>query len=256
MNLYVYLMGGLGNQLFQYAAGLSALKEYSHFTDLKLDTSFYRGQKRKIIVNGITGRGYDLDLFNIKYNVLEEAPEGSIMLQGWFQNIKDFENVIGEVKEQFTFKNTFSASIDKLAKKIKEEENSVCVHVRRADYINNLTAYNHHGVLSIEYYKNAKKIIENKHDKPIYYIFSDDIEWCKDNLHMDNETYFIGNEYCGDRDIGHLYLMQMCNNHIIANSTFSWWAAFLSNTNCVVAPKKWRQDGSGCDIILDDWIKI
>ena len=68
MNLYVYLMGGIGNQLFQYAAGLSALKEYSKFTDLKLDTSFYRGQKRKVINNGLTGRGYDLDLFNIKYD--------------------------------------------------------------------------------------------------------------------------------------------------------------------------------------------
>ena len=65
MNLYVYLKGGLGNQMFQYAAGLSALKEYPQFTSLKLDTSFYIGQQRKVIVNGLTGRGYDLDLFNM-----------------------------------------------------------------------------------------------------------------------------------------------------------------------------------------------
>ena len=65
MNLYVYLQGGLGNQMFQYAAGVSALKEYSQFSNLKLDTSFYNTQERKVIVNGLTGRGYDLDLFDI-----------------------------------------------------------------------------------------------------------------------------------------------------------------------------------------------
>ena len=68
MILYVYLQGGLGNQMFQYAAGLSALKEYPQFTDLRLDGSFYANQERKVIVNGMTGRGFDLDLFNIKYN--------------------------------------------------------------------------------------------------------------------------------------------------------------------------------------------
>ena len=107
MNLYVYLKGGLGNQMFQYAAGLSALKEYPQFTSLKLDTSFYIGQQRKVIVNGLTGRGYDLDLFNIEYDELEVAPEGSLMLDGFYQNISEFENVIGEVKKQFTFKNKF-----------------------------------------------------------------------------------------------------------------------------------------------------
>ena len=105
MNLYVYLKGGLGNQMFQYAAGLSALKEYSQFTNLKLDTSFYIGQERKIIVDGLTGRGYDLDLFNLKYDELEVSPEGSLMIDGFYQNISEFENVIDEVKEQFTFKN-------------------------------------------------------------------------------------------------------------------------------------------------------
>ena len=74
MILYVYLQGGLGNQMFQYAAGLSALKEYPQFTDLRLDSSFYNNQERKIIVNGLTGRGYDLAILNIKYKTSEEAP--------------------------------------------------------------------------------------------------------------------------------------------------------------------------------------
>ena len=67
MNLYVYLQGGLGNQMFQYAAGVSALKEYPQFSNLKLDTSFYGNQQRKVIVNGLTGRNYDLDIFNSLY---------------------------------------------------------------------------------------------------------------------------------------------------------------------------------------------
>lgn len=256
MNLYVYLKGGLGNQMFQYAAGLSALKEYEQFTDLKLDTSFYNGQERKIAVNGLTGRGYDLDVFNIKYNNLEDAPVGAIMLDGFYQNLSEFENVIDEVRTQFTFKNKFSNNIETLAQKIANTENSVCVHVRRGDYVYNSTANLYHGVMGIDYYECAQKIIEEKYSNPVYYVFSEDIEWCKINLKSDFEINFIGNEYCGDRDTGHLYLMQMCKNHIIANSSFSWWAAFLSNSQYTIAPKKWRTDDTGSDIILENWIKI
>ena len=108
MNLYVYLQGGLGNQMFQYAAGVSALKEYSQFTNLKIDTSSYHGQEVKVVKDGITGRNYDLDVFNISYSEVEDAPEGATMLQGWFQNIKEFENVIDKIRKEFTFNVNFS----------------------------------------------------------------------------------------------------------------------------------------------------
>ena len=121
MNLYLYLQGGLGNQMFQYAAGLSALKEYSEFDNLILDTSFYKNQKRKVIENGLTGRGYDLDLLNIKYTDIEEAPEGATILQGWFQDIKEFENVIDQVKEQFVFSVNFPDNIISLYNQIKSK---------------------------------------------------------------------------------------------------------------------------------------
>ena len=256
MNLYVYLMGGLGNQMFQYAAGISALTEYPEFTNLKIDASFYNNQQRKVIVDGMTGRGYDLDLFNIKYDQVEETPEGAVMLQGWFQNIKEFDNVIDDIRQQFTFKNTFPENIQTLSEKIKDTEDSVCIHVRRSDYVNNPTANAHHGVLELEYYESAKKIIENRYKNPVYYVFSDDIEWCKNNLTSDCEINFIGNDYSGDRDSGHLHLMQMCKNHIIANSSFSWWGAFLSESKYTISPKKWRKDGTGYDIILDNWVKL
>lgn len=256
MNLYVYLKGGIGNQMFQYAAGLSAIKEYDQFTDLKLDTSFYEGQERKVVINGLTGRGYDLDVFNIEYDTLEVAPTGAIMLDGYYQNISEFENVVDEVRKQFTFKNKFSSNIDTLAQKIADTENSVCVHVRRGDYVYNSTANSYHGVMDIDYYQFAQKRVEEKYSNPTYFIFSEDIDWCKENLKSNFEMHFIGDEYCGDRDTGHLYLMQMCKNHIIANSSFSWWAAFLSNSQYTIAPSKWRTDGTGSDIILESWEKI
>lgn len=256
MNLYVYLMGGLGNQLFQYAAGLSALKEYSQFTDLRLDTSFYNGQKRKVISNNLTGRGYDLDLFNIQYDQIEESPEGALMLNGYFQNISEFKNVIDDVKKQFTFKNVFSENIENLSQQIRNIEESVCLHVRRSDYVYNVSANAVHGVMGVEYYDASKKLIEKKYKNPVYYVFSDDIEWCENNIKSNYEMHYVGEDYFGDRDSGHLYLMQTCKNHIIANSSFSWWSAFLANSYYTIAPKKWRQDGGGCDIILDEWEKI
>ena len=102
MNLYVYLQGGLGNQMFQYAAGLSAMKEYNQFTSLKLDASSYEGQEVKVVKNGLTGRKFDLDVFGIDDDI-ETAPEGSTMLQGWFQNIKEFSNVEDLVRNVFKF---------------------------------------------------------------------------------------------------------------------------------------------------------
>lgn len=257
MNLYVYLQGGLGNQMFQYAAGLSALKEYPQFTNLKLDTTFYQNQQRKVIVNGLTGRGYDLDLLNIKYTETEETPEGGTMLQGWFQNVAEFENVIDEVKQQFTFKVEFSEKIQKLKEEIVSSKNSVCIHVRRGDFINNPTAYAHNEHMDKQYYDTAMKVIEETYDEVNYYVFSEDTEWCKENiLNKNHKIVFVGDQYSGDRDSGNFYLMQSCQNHIIANSTFSWWAAFLGQSNLTIGPKKWYKDGTGSEIMLDNWVKI
>lgn len=257
MILYVYLQGGLGNQMFQYAAGLSSLKEYPHFTDLRLDCSFYKNQERKVIVNGLTGRGYDLDLLNIKYNIVEEAPEGATMLQGWFQNIKEFENVVDDVREQFKFSFKFSDKIEQLHKEIKSKSNSVSVHVRRGDFINNPTAYSFNEHMNREYYQKAISILEQSYDDISYYVFSEDIEWCKNNIQIENNNIvFVDEEYSGDRDSGHMYLMQACNNHIIANSTYSWWGSFLADSKITIGPKKWNCESSESDIMLNNWIKL
>lgn len=255
MILYVYLQGGLGNQMFQYAAGLSALKEYPQFTDLRLDGSFYTNQERKVIVNGMTGRGFDLDLFNIKYNTIEEAPEGATMLQGWFQNLEEFSNVEDEVRKQFTFAKPFDGKIKHLHDNINNH--SVSIHVRRGDFINNPTAYVHNEHMGPEYYRKAMDVMEDIYDNITYYVFSEDIEWCRENIKNDKHpVVLVDDDYSGDRDSGHLYLMQACENHIIANSTYSWWAAFLGQSKVTVGPKKWFTNESGSKIMLDNWIKL
>ena len=255
MNLYVYLQGGLGNQMFQYAAGVSALKEYSQFTNLKLDTSSYHGQEVKVVKDGLTGRSYDLDVFNISYSEVEEAPEGATMLQGWFQNIKEFENVSDKIKKEFTFNVNFSEETKKIENKISLEDNPIAIHVRRGDYIYNPTANIHHGVLDKAYYDKGIGIMNSKYSNPHYFVFSEDVDWCKDNINASNIT-IVGDE-CNDyKDTGHLYLMTKCKSHIIANSSFSWWGAWLGNTELAIGPKQWKTDGTVYDIMLDDWIKL
>jgi hypothetical protein len=257
MNLYVYLQGGLGNQMFQYAAGLSALKEYSQFTNLILDTSFYQNQKRKVIVNGLTGRGFDLDLLSIQYKTTGETPEGGTMLQGWFQNIEEFSNVVEEVKEQFKFSISFSENIIDLHNQIISKNNSVSIHVRRGDFIQNPTAYAHNEHMDSQYYEKCMNIIEEAYEEVTYYVFSEDIDWCKENIkNKKHEVIYVDSEYSGERDSGHMYLMQSCNNHIIANSTFSWWSAFLADSKITIGPKKWFTNGTGSEIMLDTWIKV
>lgn len=256
MILYVYLQGGLGNQMFQYAAGVSALEEYPQFTELRLDTSFYGNQERKVIVNGLTGRGYDLDILNIKYKASEEAPEGATMLQGWFQNLKEFENVIEDIKKQFTFSVEFSEATKKVKEQIDDVETPVAIHVRRGDYITNPTALAHHGVLDKAYYDRAVKLMESKYSNPHYFVFSEDVEWCKENIETDKEITFVGSE-CNDiKDSGHLYLMTKCKNHIIANSSYSWWGAFLGNSEFAIGPERWNRESSGSEYMLEEWFKV
>jgi len=257
MDLYVKLMGGLGNQMFQYAKGLSALEQAPQYTNLVLDCSFYEGQERKIIKHGLTGRGFDLDIFNLKYKRCDVAPIGGHILEGWFQSLEDFDNVIEQVREQFTFASAFPDNIEEMRSFIKNTTNSVSIHVRRGDFITNPTAFAHNEHMGSEYYRKAMDVMEDKYDNLTYFVFSEDMEWCRKNINNDKHSViFIGDEFAGDRDTGHFSLMQQCENHIIANSTYSWWAAFLGQSKVTVGPKKWFTNESDSETMLDNWIKL
>ena len=107
-----------------------------------------------------------------------------------------------------------------------------------------------------EFYDKAIELMEKKYSNPHYFVFSEDHKWCKENIITDNRITFVGSE-CNDiRDSGHLYLMTQCKNHIIANSSYSWWGAFLGDSKYTIGPERWNREQSGSEVMLEEWVKI
>ena len=191
--------------------------------------------------------------FNFDESKMSLGP--NIYLEGLWQSQKYFSKIEDIIRKDFTFKEKFSDNINLLKEEIFSCD-SLCIHVRRGDYVGN----KHHEVVNEEYYKNAIKKIEqfSKIDK--IYVFSDDTVWCRDNLKFGYPTTFVSDEYTGKKSEGHLYLMSQCKNFIIPNSTFSWWGAWLSkNENkIVIVPKSWFADKNinSDDLIPKKWIRI
>ncbi|MEK9207543.1 MAG: alpha-1,2-fucosyltransferase [Patescibacteria group bacterium] len=277
--IIVRLKGGLGNQMFQYALGrVLALKNK---TDLKLDISFFNLKFRNI-----TKRSYDLDVFNIKAGVINKnkivtyvfsvfkkimkmpgqergfnfdlkmlSLGPNACLDGYFQSYKYFSDFKNIIKKDFTLKNPLAQNIRNLGDEILNT-NSLCIHVRRGDYVGN----SYHEVVNSEYYKKGINYISGKTSIEKIYVFSDDISWCEENIKFQFPVMFVGQEYAGVKDEGHMYLMSMCKHFIIANSSFSWWSAWLSDyeSKIVVCPKQWFGDASKNtgDLIPEEWKKI
>lgn len=270
--IIVRLKGGLGNQMFQYALGRSlALKNND---ELKLDINFYQS------INLAVKRFYSLNVFNIQAEVVNSSwtnfifrltkrfkeksfnfsknilsLNSGVYLDGYWQSPKYFEGFEDEIKKNFTLKNPIAQNIQDLAGEI-ENTNSLCVHVRRGDYVGN----KNHETVDNEYYKKAIEYIKNHASVDKIYVFSDDIEWCKNNFKFAFPAMFVGTEYAGEKGERHMFLMSKCKNFIIANSSFSWWAAWLSNSKdkIVICPKQWFPDASidTKDLIPKEWIRI
>jgi hypothetical protein len=174
----------------------------------------------------------------------------NVKINGYFQSEKYFINYKKEIKDLFKIDDETNFFLLKKYSNIISLD-TCSIHVRRGDY---LKFPNIHPTQNIEYYNKAVGYIgENKH----YLIFSDDIEWCKNNLNfIKNKTFIFGNS-----DFQDLYLMSLCKNNIIANSTFSWWGAWLNNykNKVVVAPELWfgnEVNYNTYDLIPNNWIKL
>ena len=147
-----------------------------------------------------------------------------------------------------------------ISKNLKEKINliknntSVSVHLRRGDYLSSQVK-NHIGVCSMDYYVNAIENISIKHKDAVFYIFSDDILWCRQNLKTNKETIFVGNEFKSEEAFE---MMKNCRHNIISNSTFSWWAAWLnSNPNkMIIAPKTWYVSNPNKSPAPSEWLKL
>jgi len=254
------IQGGLGNQMFQYAYGRHL--SYKNNTNFYLDISFYDNQqlmgvKRKFQLNEMHNTHIYTNVESLNGKLLYKINDDfryknltlgddHYYLDGYWQSEKYF------IESEDIIRSDFSAAND-LMIDLKStpliDTNTLSLHVRRTDYVKSVQ----HPVQPIEYYKKAVDAIG---DYDHIFVFSDDINWCKDNLKFRNIIFIEGYS-----DIESLYLMSLCKNNIIANSSFSWWGAWLNNNKDkkVVAPSKWFADNvniNQSDIIPDSWIKI
>lgn len=291
--IIVELNGGLGNQMFQYAFARSIQLD----TDSEL--FFNLNQFENKANNHHSIRRFELDSFNLKINTFTEAHRiffpKSIFKRFFlkvykFLNIKSiiFENstkhdesILKKIKHQTylighwqspkyfnKYKSILVQEFQFLLKFNRDLElenhimnsNSVSIHIRRGDYVSNNEANIVHGICTLEYYKSATDLLNIKYNNICWYIFSDDINWCRTNFTwLQNIVFVAPNLLPSHYD---MYLMSLCNHNVIANSTFSWWAAWLNrNENkTVIAPKKWYVDlqlnSQTSDLIPTEWIRL
>lgn len=273
------LMGGLGNQMFQYAVARNL--SLKHNVELKIDLSFLNNRN---MGSNFVYRDYDLNLFNIKpdfeidfskrivhsnqphfhysksyidsiSNLLLEG--NSVLLDGYWQSPFFFSEFEEEIRKDFEFINKVENETGEIKEMLNliESTNSVMLNVRRTDYLN--TSF--HGVMGMDYLNKAKDIIEQKVENTHYFIFSDDVNWCKENINFENTT-LVDHRYKGEKFGYYLQLMSKCKHFIIPNSTFAWWAAWLNtiDSKVVVAPKQWFTDNNinTSDLISKNWIRI
>ncbi len=288
----VRLIGGLGSQMSEYAYA-KALESKGY--DVKIDSStfeFYtlRGyelDKYNIDLECSTKEENDryrpnnivikilsriLNKIGINILSLKVVREKSLMFNQKLLEINDEAYVIGDffsekyfkdirstLLKQFSIKGRPSSYMKDMEVKISEAANSCFIHVRRGDYFHNKRVNKVHGVCGVDYYQNAAKYVQSQVGSLQYFIFSNDIEWCKENLKIDNATYMENQERASPHE--DIYLMSLCKHNIIDHSSFCWWGAWLNqNENkIVVAPKKWfsneKLQKQSRDIYCESWVK-
>jgi len=162
-----------------------------------------------------------------------------IYLVGYWQSEKYFKSVIAQIREAFRFRLPLEGQNIELAARISQTQ-AVSLHVRRGDYASNLKTKAVHGLCSLDYYRAAVAHVVRKVDKPEFFIFSDDINWVRTNLQLDFPHNFVEHNKEASSYID-MQLMSLCRHHVIANSSFSWWGAWLNPSleKIVVVPRLW-----------------
>lgn len=250
--IIVKLMGGVGNQLFQWALAKSLSHRFRRDVYIDVDKIPLIGTKRKFELHKFPFIYYNYNMFtNKNYTLIIEHSEKQTFnfekdknyyLSGYWQSESYFQNIPNTINHELKPTCTI---FNKLSKFIASN-NAVSLHVRRTDYLKHRNVFN---LLTPDYYKKAIDVI-GPYEKLL--VFSDDIEWCKQNLHFKNMVFVEGNDSVTD-----LWLMSLCRDNIIANSSFSWWGAWLNdNTDKkVIAPNDWFLNRSAM-IVPENWIKI
>lgn len=281
------LIGGLGNQLFQYAAGKS-LAEF-HNVELKLDTSIFNTYKL---------HNYSLHHFNISAKVASAdeiksfsrfsnrikdiiffkpyyrrrmfkeqffhfdenfmKASSDTMISGYWQSEKYFQEIANIVRQEFSI-ITPKDDVNKGMSNEISSLNSVSLHIRRGDYISDSKANKVHGACDQSYYENCVNQVVKTLKDPIFYIFSDEPDWVRSNFQLKHPTVYVEHND-SKKNYEDLRLMSLCKYNIIANSSFSWWGAWLNQNpdKYVFAPINWfsASERRDIDLMPNTWLRI
>jgi hypothetical protein len=232
--MITYIQGGLGNQMFQYAAGLAVSKRLQE--PLFIDNSFYNHHKHRqyelssFPISAQLAQQTATPIFENGFRYQEISQSGTMV--GYWQSEKYFKDIADQVRKEFYLPK---ASFD---------DDMVAVTVRRGDYLLLPEVFHN---LGNEYYLEALEVFPDH----TVVVFSDDPAWCIENLEWADHVMPCNTA------IADLSLLSSFKNHIIANSSFGWWGAWLANGNTVVSPKNWFTNGlDTTDLIPDRWIRI
>ncbi len=293
--IIVRLNGGLGNQLFQYAAAFALARKNG--SALKIDLSafdFQRGSNDTIRAPdilqfsvtapvasvaeadaqrnplGIVSRGTRF----VRQRILKQYhsdwhPEilslkGAIYLEGYFQCEKYFIDELNPLLLELSLRPSFAAELELLRQRIDSLSNPVSLHVRRGDYVSDRRISALHNICTADYYHRALAELKGRVGEFNLVVFSDDVTWVKENLALDNKSLYISGKQTSSGGIlsapQELFLMSRCKHHIISNSTFSWWGAYLNRRSdkIVVAPGLWNRSkiDSHMNILPPSWLRL
>jgi hypothetical protein len=287
------IKAGLGNQMFQYATG-RALALRNNDT-LKLDLTDWILQKEtyrqyelsnfnivenvasndeitaikynygKLVTKVISKIKRMMQIDHISFEPAIAKKKGNVYLDGYWQSEKYFLDFADQIREDFTLRKSITEDTTRLQKTIQADDMSISLHIRRGDNAHNPSSMKTFGCPGIDYYQAAiqtliEKLQGNKNDLSKFnlYVFSDEIDWVKDNLHTSIPMTFVsGSNITACEEI---MLMSTCRHNVISNSTFSWWGAWLNpnKDKVVVAPKQWAliKLHNYKDTIPEDWIRV
>lgn len=291
--IYVRLKGGMGNQLFQYA--LARQLTWQLKTDCRFDlTNLLNRHKGPDFVY----RDYDLDIFHVqaefmlppsvlrqvyklKHNrvsllmdrvakrgkklvkeaafhyqpqILADATDETLY-EGWFQSPLYFVDVEDQLRQEIRFRDGIIPASQELYQRIMDS-NAVCLNVRRTDFLQVDTL----NATTLDYFLKAGAYVGERVENPHFFIFSDDVEWCRENIVLPYPMEIVDHQHKGRKFGNYLQLMASCDHFIIPNSSFAWWAVWLRNNpaGVVVAPKNWFTDLAidTSDLIPKNWVRL
>lgn len=297
--IVVQLCGGLGNQLFQYAAARALADR--HGTSVKADLSWYAVSRP-----GITPRKFELGTTCANFGELSTVDElrkrlvfrlagsaipprlglrlqrtlvglsvffephfefsedlirqpNNVVLVGYWQSERYFRSARPELVRELVPRRPTAGRAREMEGRIARARDAVGIHVRRGDYVSSPTAAAFHGQCPQEYYHAAARMIFAERPDAEFFVFSDDPLWCRENLHLPGRVEIVSHQSATDA-IVELNLMSQCRHHVISNSSFGWWGAWLSGAQdqIVVCPLRWFKDGSidTRDLIPATWRRL